>query len=88
MVAISGYIFLRLFVLVQKDGVSGVSAWACEIKSHILNVTHRYNTAYGFRAQAQNNQSDTNDSVVVVHEARSSDHNDERVHDVKVQAAD
>jgi hypothetical protein len=79
-VAISGYLFLRLFALVQEDGVSGVAAWACEIKSHILNVTYHH--------KAQDNQPDTNGSVVVVHEPRSSDHNDEKDHDVKVQAAD
>jgi len=86
LVAISGYLLLRLFALVQEDGVSGVAAWACEIKSHIVNVTH--NSAYAYHTQAQDNQSDTNDSVVVVHEPRSSDHNDESDHDVKVQAAD
>jgi len=87
LVDVSGYLFLRLFALVQEDGVSGVAAWACEIKSHILNV-HRHNSANDYRAQAQDNQSDTNDSVVVVHEPHSSDHNDESYHDVKVQAAD
>jgi hypothetical protein len=84
-VAISGYFFLRLFALVQQDGVSGIATWAYEIKSHILNVTRRHNSAH--RAQAQVNQPDTNDSFVV-HEPHSSDHSDESDHDVKVQAAD
>jgi len=84
LVAISGYYFLRLCALVQEDGVSGITAWVCEIKSHILNVTRRQN---GYRAQAQDNQSDANDSVFVVHEPYSSDHNDES-DDIKVQAAD
>ena len=82
--AISGYFLLRLFALVQEDGVSGIAIWACEIKSHILNVTRRHNSAH--RAQA-NNHPDTNDSFAV-HESHSSDHNDESVHDVKVQATD
>jgi hypothetical protein len=84
-VAISGYLIFRLFALVQEDGVSGIATWACEIKSHILNVTPRHNSAH--RAQAQDNQLDTNDSFVL-HEPRSSDHYDESDHDVKVQAAD
>ena len=82
--AISGYIFLRLCALVQEKGVSGITAWACEIKSHILNVTRRQN---GYRAQAQDNQFDANDSVFVVHEPRSSDYNG-KSDDIKVQAAD
>ena len=83
--AISGYIFFRLCALIQENGVSGIGAWACEIKSHILNATRRENSAH-YHAQAQDNQSDTNDSVIVVHEPRSSDHNDES--HVKVQSAD
>lgn len=82
--AISGYSFFRLCALVQEGGVSGIAAWACEIKSHILNDTRHQN---GYHAHAQDDQSDTNDSVFVVHEPRSSDHNDES-NDVKVQAAD
>jgi hypothetical protein len=83
-VAISGYTFLRLCALVKEGGVSGIRAWACEIKSYLLNGTPRQN---GYQAQAQNNQSDTNESVVVVHEPRSLDHKDES-DDVQVQAAD
>jgi hypothetical protein len=73
-VAVAVYISFRLFVLVRESGVSGVSRWACEIKSHILNITNR-----------RHNSSDTNESVVVVHvpEARSLDHHDD--YDVKVQ---
>jgi hypothetical protein len=81
-VAISGYFFLRLFALVQEDGLSGIPTWAFEIKSHLLNVTRRHNSAH--RVQAQD---DTNDSFAV-HEPRSSDHNDESDRDIKVQAAD
>ncbi|KAF8807715.1 hypothetical protein BYT27DRAFT_7189808 [Phlegmacium glaucopus] len=80
--AISAYILLRLVVLVREDGVSGVSGWACEMKSHILN-----NSAYGYHAQAQDDRSESNESVVVVHEpeARSSDYHDESDYNVKVQ---
>ena len=66
---ISIYLLFRLFVLVRKDGATGVSGWACEIKSHI------HKSAY---AQAQDDRSDTNESVVVVH-------HDESDSDVKVQ---
>lgn len=79
--AISAYISLRLFVLIREDGVAGVSGWACEMKSHILNITNqRHNT------QTQGNRSDSNESAVVVHEpeARSPEYNDEN-DDVKVQ---
>ena len=65
--------------------MSGITAWACEIKSHILNVTRRHNSAH--RAQVQDNQPDINDSFVV-REPRSSDDNDESDHDVKVEATD
>ena len=85
--AISGFFFLRLCALVKEDGISGIATWGFEIKSRILNVTRRQNSANGYLAQAQDNQSDTNDSEVVVHEPHSSDHND-RSDDVKVQAAD
>ena len=77
--AISGYFFLRFFALVQENGVSGIATWACEIKSHILNVTRHHNSAHQVQAQ---------DDINDVNEARSSDHNDENDHEVKVQAAD
>lgn len=72
--AISGYLFFRLCVLVQENGVSGIVTWTSEFKSHILNILYvrRQNSANGYHAQAQNNQSDTNDSAAVVHEPRSS----------------
>ena len=85
--AISGYFFLRLCALVQEDGVSGIATWTREMKSHILNTIRRQNSLHGHHAQAQDNQSDTNESVIVVHEPRSLDHNDES-DDVKVQPAD
>lgn len=87
-VAISAYLFFRLFVLVRQDGVSGVSGWACEIKSHILNITNRHNpVSYSYGTQDQHSLSDTRESVVVIHdqEARSSDYHDENDYDVKVQ---
>lgn len=87
---ISGYILFRLFTLVQEEGVSGAATWGCEIKSHILNNTHqRHNPAYDYRTHARDNQSDTNESVVVVHEpeTRSSDYHDEDGDDIKVEAA-
>lgn len=82
--AISGYSFLRLCTLVQEGGVSGIAAWACEVKSHILNDTRHQNSSNGYHVQAQDNQSDANDSVFVV---REPDHNDES-NDVKVQVTD
>jgi hypothetical protein len=88
LVAISGYLLFRLFALVQEEGASGVATWACEIKFHILNITHqRHNSAY--LTLARDNQSDTNESVVVVHEpeTRSSDYHDEDGDDIKVEAA-
>jgi len=88
-VAITLYLFLRLFALVREGGVSGVSEWACEIKSH-LNMGQ--NSAYGCHSQSPDNRSDTNESVVVVHENEASnrssdyhDYHDEDVYDVKAQ---
>ena len=89
-VAIALYLSLRLFTLVREGGVSGVSEWACEIKSHISNMSQ--NSAYGCHTQSQDNRSDTNESVVVVHETeapiRSSDYHDYHdgsAYDVKTQ---
>jgi len=87
-VAISAYLFFRLFVLVRQEGVSGVSEWACEIKSHILNITNRHNSvSYSYGTQDQHSLSDTRESIVDIHEqeARSSDYHDEKDYDVKVQ---
>lgn len=82
-VAISAYLLFRLFVLVRQDGVSGVSGWACEIKSHILNITNRHNSvSYSYGTQDQHSLSDTRESVVVVHDQEAHDENN---YDVKVQ---
>lgn len=86
---VSAYLLLRLFALVQEDGISGVAAWAREIKLHILDIIYRRNSAYGYRTQARDKQSNTNESVVVVHEpeTRSSERHDEDDVAIKVEAA-
>ena len=89
--AVSGHLFFRLFTLVQEGGVSGIAAWAYEIKCHILNITHQcHDSSHGYHTQVRDNQSDTNESVVVVHEpeTRSSDYHDKDDDNVKIQAAD